>query len=100
MAEAYSVLYDIVLGILGLLLLGCLFRAIWGPRTADRLIAVNMCGTLTLIVICILAFTLKEGYLTDIAMIYAMLSFLAVVLLTKIVMGSVMERRSREEHHD
>lgn len=100
MAEAYTLLYGIALGALGVLLLGCLYRAIRGPRTADRLIAVNMSGTLTLILICVLAFTLKEGYLADIAMIYAMLSFLAVVLLTKLAMGAVRERRRKEARHD
>ena len=99
MKEAYALLYNIALGCLGALLLGCLYRAIRGPKTADRLIAVNMSRTLTLITICVLAFTLKEGYLVDVAMIYAMLSFLAVVLLTKLVMGAVRERRRKETEH-
>ena len=99
MREAYALLYNIALGALGALLLGCLYRAVRGPRTADRLIAVNMSGTLVLILICVLAFTLGEGYLIDVAMIYAMLSFLAVVLLTKLVMGAVREGRRKEERH-
>lgn len=47
-----------------------------------------MMGTLIVITICVLAFLMNEGYLVDIAMIYTMLSFLAVVLLTKIYMAS------------
>ena len=97
MTEAYSMLYNITLGILGLFLLACLTRAIIGPRIADRLIAINMMGTLIVIIICILAFLMGEGYLIDVAIIYVMLSFLAVVLLTKIYMGVYHEKRRREE---
>ena len=98
MTEAYNVLYTAALVVIGLLLLACLVRAIRGPRIADRVIAVNMMGTLIVITICILSFLMNEGYLVDIAMIYTMLSFLAVVLLTKVYMGVYREkRRQREE---
>ena len=97
MTEAYAVLYNITLGILGLLLLACLVRAIIGPRIADRLIAINMMGTLIVIIVCILAFVMGEGGLVDVAITYVMLSFLAVVLLTKIYMGVYHEKRRREE---
>lgn len=98
MLEAYQTLYTAALCVIGVLLLGCLARAIIGPRIADRVIAVNMMGTLIVITICILAFLMSEGYLVDVAIIYVMLSFLAVVLLTKIYMGVYHEkRRMREE---
>lgn len=97
MSEAYSTLYTVALVIIGALLLACLFRAIRGPRIADRLIAVNMSGTLIVITICILSFLMNEGYLVDIAMIYTMLSFLAVVLLTKVYMGIYREKRRQRE---
>lgn len=97
MAEAYGMMYNIVLGVMALALLGCLIRAVIGPRIADRVIAVNMMGTLIVITICVLAFLMGEGYLVDIALIYVMLSFLAVVLLTKIYMGVYRERRHRKE---
>jgi multicomponent Na+:H+ antiporter subunit F len=65
-----------------------------------------MTGTLIVITICILSFLMNEGYLVDIAMIYTMLSFLAVVLLTKVYMGIYREKHRQEslakeaEHHD
>ena len=100
MSEAYSILYQGTLGVLGLLLLACLIRAIIGPRIADRVIAINMIGSLSVITICILGFLLNEGYLTDVAMIYTMLSFLAVVVLTKIYMGIYREKQRRKEDKD
>jgi len=96
MADAYRLLFDIALGILSVFLLACLIRVIRGPRIADRIIAVNMTSTLMVIIICILSFRLGEGYLTDVAMIYTMLGFLAVVLLSKIYMGVYHEKRRQE----
>ena len=97
MANLYEILYTVALVIIGVLVLACLVRAIRGPRIADRVIAANMIGTLVVITICILAFLMNEGYLVDIAMIYTMLSFLAVVLLTKVYMGVYREKRRQEE---
>ena len=93
MTDAYAFLYNGTLIVIGVLLLFCLIRAIRGPRIADRV----MMGTLIVITICVLAFLMNEGYLVDIAMIYTMLSFLAVVLLTKIYMGVYREKRRRRE---
>ena len=95
MAEAYSILYNFTLGVIGLILIACLIRAIIGPRIADRIIAINMMGTSCVIAICILAFLMHEGSLVDIAMIYTMLSFLAVVLLTKVYMGIYHEKHAK-----
>ena len=97
MANLYEILYTVALVIIGVLVLACLVRAIRGPRIADRVIAANMIGTLVVITICILAFMMGEGYLVDIAMIYTMLSFLAVVLLTKVYMGIYREKRRQAE---
>jgi len=97
--EAYNILYTVSLVVIGLLLLACLVRAIRGPRIADRVIAINMMGTLIVITICILSFLMNEGYLVDIAMIYTMLSFLAVVLLTKVYMGIYREKHRQEEEN-
>lgn len=98
MSEAYGLLYNITLGVLGLMLCACLIRAIIGPRISDRIIAVNMMGTLVVIIICVLAYLMCEGYLVDVAMVYTMLSFLAVVLLTKVYMGIYREKRRKAEN--
>lgn len=75
----------------------CLIRAIIGPRISDRIVAINMIGTMTMIIIAMMSVLLGEGYLIDVAMIYAMISFLAVVVLTKIYMGVYVERKKKQE---
>ena len=85
-----------ILSVQAMLLIFCLIRAVVGPRIADRLVAVNMITTIVTVMIAILAVLKDEGYLVDIAMIYTMLSFLAVVLLTKVYMGIYREKHRRE----
>ena len=99
MSGAYEALFNGSFVVLAILLFLCLIRAIRGPRISDRIVAVNMMGTLIVIIICVLAFLMGEGYLVDVAIIYTMLSFLAVVLLTKVYMGIYRQKR-REEKED
>lgn len=98
---AFGIVMTIFPVILALMVLMCLIRAIKGPRISDRIVAINMMGTLTMVIIAILAVKMDEGYLVDICIIYAMISFLAVTLLTKVYMGVYTERkRKEEERHD
>ncbi len=79
--------------IIGILIILCLIRAVLGPRLADRIVAINMIGTMTIVEIAILALYMRESYLFDVCIIYAMISFLAVVVLTKIYEGAYQERK-------
>ena len=98
MNEAYGSLFKTALIVIGLLMPFCLIRTIRGPKVADRLVAVNMMTTLCTIAICILTVMLAEGYLADVAIIFSLLGFLAVVLLTKIYTGIWLKRKG-EKHH-
>ena len=101
MSAAYETLFTITLAVLGVLLFPCLLRAIRGPRIAYRVVGINMIGTIIIMMIAILALMLEEGYLVDIAIIYAMLSFLAVVVLVKIYIGVYRAQKIEEEkRHD
>lgn len=95
LSQAYEYLFTGAIIILALLIFCCLIRAIKGPKIADRIVAINMIGTMTIMIIAILAIKMKEGYLVDVAIIYAMISFLAVVVLTKVFMGVYKEREKK-----
>lgn len=86
----------IILVILALFLFAALVRAVKGPRVADRLVAANMMGTMVMVIIAILALLLQEEYLLDICLIYAMVSFLAVVVLSKVYIGIYEEKHYRQ----
>ena len=93
--QAYYVFFSAVLIILAILVVLCLIRAVIGPRVADRIVAVNMMGTMVMVIIAILAQLLEEGYLVDICLIYAMISFLAVIVLTKVYTGVYLEQKEK-----
>lgn len=96
MAGAFDAVFTAGLVILGLFLAVCLFRAVKGPSTADRVISINMIGTIVIMMILLLSQMMNEGYLVDIALIYALLSFLAVVLLVRIFIA-LNRKRGRED---
>ena len=73
---------------LGITISLCLLRGILGPKFTDRIVAVNMIGTKTILLIAALALVLDENYLLDVCLVYSMVSFLAVVVLSKIYMTS------------
>ena len=81
---AYQYLYIAALTLLAVAALIALIRAIKGPRVADRIMGINMIGTITIMMIAILSKYLEESYLLDVCIIYAMISFLAVVVLCKV----------------
>ncbi len=96
----HQYIYTTVLIILALMLLACLLRAVRGPRIADRLVAINMMGTMVMVMISVLALKMDEGYLIDICLIYAMISFLAVVVLSKVYIGIYRERQEQQKNSD
>lgn len=95
--QAYHILFVATLIFLAVMVVLCLIRAIIGPKIADRIVAINMMGTMVMVILGILALMLKEGYLADICIIYAMISFLAVIVLTKVYMGVYQQKKMEEE---
>ena len=70
----------------------CLVRAILGPRMTDRLVAVNLIGIKGIILILILGTYLYDSQFLDIALVYALLSFLTVVCLAKSLLTRTKKR--------
>ena len=83
--EAVRAVLTAAMAVLALGTVACLVRAVIGPTSADRLIAANMTGTQVICLICIYAAKAGEHGFTDVALIYAMFSFLAAAVLVRIV---------------
>ncbi|MFI3201031.1 MAG: monovalent cation/H+ antiporter complex subunit F [Eubacteriales bacterium] len=77
----------------------CLYlvRAIRGPKLADRLVAANMASTLVIVMIAMFSYIYNANYLIDICMIYAMISFLSVIVLSKVYVGADGKAMQKEE---
>ena len=67
---------------------------------AGFIMAVAGIGTLVVIVICALTYLLGEDYLADIAVIYVVMSFIAVMMLCRIYINLYDRRRKEKEQHD
>jgi len=98
--QQYEWIFHIILVVLALMLLLCLIRAIIGPRIADRLMAINMIGTMVMVIIATLAIVMEAGYLVDICLIYALISFLSVVVLTKVYTGVYLEAKDHRAEQE
>ena len=73
----------------------CLMRATLGPRFSDRIIAANIIGTKIIVLIAVLSFIVDESYLADVCLIYAIISFLSMVVLAR----SVIEKKDEEDEN-
>ena len=75
--------------ITALLILGgavlALIRAVKGPTTYDRVLAVNVFGTKTVILLALLGYIGNRSGFLDIAVLYALVNFLGTVALLRFV---------------
>lgn len=85
MSGFLKMVLEFALGVLSLGVCVVFVRAIKGPRFTDRIMAINMIGTMTTAIICILSAYLNEVWLIDVSLVYTLLSFLAVVIICHVV---------------
>jgi multicomponent Na+:H+ antiporter subunit F len=86
---------DLLLGaaaVFVVLAIAVLYRAVRGPTMQDRVIAVNVLGTNTVVILALLSAALDVSYFLDIALVYALLNFLMAVAISKFTVerGGVM----------
>ncbi|EWH03437.1 monovalent cation/H+ antiporter complex subunit F [Halomonas sp. BC04] len=81
--------------------LGCaLIRAYLGPTLFDRLLAVNVVGSLTVLLIALLGFIVGRPEFIDIAIVYALLNYIGVVAVLRFFESGrfgASRRRGEEE---
>ena len=90
----------VVLAVLCVMFLLCLLRLVLGPSVADRLLAVNMLGGIVTAAIALLGLLLEESYLLDISLIYGLISFLGVVILSQIYIGACRARNEKRKKRE
>ena len=62
-----------------------LVRALRGPTVFDRILAVNMFGTTTVLMISVVGFAVTAPDLVDIAVIYALISFTGTIAVLRFI---------------
>ncbi len=61
----------------------CLGRAVMGPTAIDRVLSINIIGTKTIAIISVISFAFNETFFLDVAIIYALISFLMTITVAK-----------------
>ncbi len=81
---------------LSFLLFPYLFRSIIGPNFFDAIVGVLSISTIIIVMICIIAALQNEHYIIDVALIYAILGFVTVVIVSKAYLRS----HTKDKEHD
>lgn len=61
-----------------------LLRAFLGPTLYDRVLAANMVGTLTVLMVAVLGFMTGRPEFLDIALVYVLISFVSTIAVLKV----------------
>lgn len=70
---------------MSIIIIGSMYRAIKGPSAADRLIAINVIGTKTIILLLMISLVFRENYFVDVALVYALISFVASIVIANYI---------------
>ncbi len=81
---AYKYLFRFTLIFLSLYAAVGIYRSCRGPEVCDRVLGVNMIGSAVISSMLTLTALLDEDYLADIAVIYALVNFLSVIILRRV----------------
>jgi multicomponent Na+:H+ antiporter subunit F len=60
-----------------------LVRAMLGPTSYDRILAVNVFGTKTVLIIAVIGFVVGRPEFIDIAIVYALINFIGIIAVLK-----------------
>ena len=93
--QYYEYLFWGVLVVLAVCTIVSLIYVIRAHLTVDRIIGINLIGSIVVGIICILTYLLGEDYLADIAVIYVVMSFIAVMMLCRIYIN-LYDRKKKE----
>lgn len=83
--------------ILALCVLGALIYVGKSRHFTDRLVGVNLIATLILNLIVVLSLVMENSSILDIDIAYALLSFQAIVVLSRILRVQMLAAKKREE---
>ena len=100
--------HSILLGLMlvqGLFLIATMFYIATSLHFEDRIVGTNLVGTIVINFIALLSAYMGEGFGMDIALVYAFLSFLAVVVLCRLLaiqqvehtLEAIEEKKRREQ---
>ena len=65
----------------------CLYRIAQGPTASDRMVAIDILGTVVVGFVAIITVLTGKAYLLDVALLWALVSFVGTLALAKYLVG-------------
>ena len=97
--KLYDYLFIGLIIALAILIVFAIIKSTVGPRIADRVVAVNMISTMTVMLLCTLTvFYKNEGYLADVSIIYVLISFVSIIVLANVFINVNMRKKFKKEN--
>jgi len=87
--------YAVTIAILATMALA-LARALLGPTVYDRVLAVNMFGTKTVLLLSVIAFLYGRQDFLDLALAYALINFISTLAVLKFVQDYALRYREQD----
>jgi multicomponent Na+:H+ antiporter subunit F len=81
--EIYRALLWFSVMFIAVAILAVLVRSVKGPRFTDRIVAIDVICSLSAIMIILFSYLFDDTSLLDVALVYAMVGFLSVVILSR-----------------
>lgn len=72
-----------------ILILACIIRMILGPTNADRMLALDVINILVVIAMILLSVGFRQVIILDVAIVYALLSFVGTLYVAKLIRGDL-----------
>lgn len=63
----------------------CLYRAFVGPTVVDRILAINIIGTKTIVVLVLIAYIFHQAIYVDVAIVYGLLNFITSMAASRYI---------------
>ena len=76
-----------------------LLRGLLGPSVYDRVLAVNMFGTKTVLFLAVVAYLYGRPDFLDLALAYALINFIGVLAVLQFVQARRVRRREEQPDH-
>lgn len=77
-----------------------LVRALLGPSIYDRLLAANMFGTKTVLLLSVVAFLYGRPDFLDLALVYALINFIGVIAVLEFIRERAVSDESQKSASD
>lgn len=76
-------MFSVISIIILVVMIIALIRAVIGPTLYDRILAVNVVGTKTVLLLSVLSAAEGRGDMVDIALVYALINFISVIAVLR-----------------